>query len=65
MGAGEGPQERQANECLALKSQVGVRVREQERGCKERGDAANSPYLAWPSSVSVFVTPSTRPRCDL
>lgn len=47
-GAGEGPQERQANECLTPQklSQVGVRGREEQvRGWREFGEAGNSPDL--------------------
>lgn len=41
---------------FALKSQVGVRVSEQERGRKELGEAANSPELAGPgSSQSLYL----------
>ena len=57
MGARKGPQERQANECLALKNQVGGRVREQGRGWKELGEQADSPDLAAVSLI--FVTPSS------
>lgn len=55
VGAGEGPQERQANECLALKSQVGGRVRD-GRNWEEQ-----LALLIWPQSASVFVTPSPGP----